>query len=706
MSLRISISVTFLLAGSLVCFSQSPSTLPPAPTPTPIKLSQQLEQSLDYAARLPAAPAEQRQQAYAKLLEGQRYIWSIFRTRTGRQNNARLASQALQQSLALDPTLSEGYTALAELALNTQPRDVDEAIRLAQLATRVNPNNFGARRILGRLHSYQAKFIGGPFDSAAANKAIAEWKQVARLDPRNAEAWAFLSELYERTGKDDESIDALRRWIASATPVDSQFYQMLMGGQSLGPEAATLKLGEALLKNGRTREAIATASTLVVDEPANLAAVDLLSDAVEGANAADAAIAVDALRQAVYANPTSPALVNLLAQVYARIGKVDDAAALLRSTSEKLQPTDRPSAASYHLTLADVYARADRLNDAIAEYDSALAVHGLIAGNTLSSEEREFAAQVFEKMIQAQKSAGRFADARATIERSRTFLGKTDLFADRQAINLARETGSRTEALSAVQAVRRRAPDDENLIRLEATLLAENGRVDEGAALIKKLIDTPATPPVVTNPGAGSGRESVTIAVPATDAFSNYLFISQLYSQAKRGKEAIEAANQAYGVARGAARKQIARLTLATAQQMSGDFAGAETTLRGLLQETPGNPIAMNNLGYFLLQRNERFQEAFELIQNAVRIDPTNPKYLDSLGWAYFKLGKLPDAEKYLKDALRFDSSSGTVYEHLGDVYQKQGKMDLAKTSWSRAASLFSEAADVTRVKQKLVAGK
>jgi len=114
----------------------------------------------------------------------------------------------------------------------------------------------------------------------------------------------------------------------------------------------------------------------------------------------------------------------------------------------------------------------------------------------------------------------------------------------------------------------------------------------------------------------------------------------------------------------------------------------------------------MNNLGYFLLERNERYQEAFDLIQGAVRIDPTNPKYLDSLGWAYFKLGKLPDAERYLKDALRFDSSSGTVYEHLGDVYQKQGKMDLAKTAWSRAASLFSESGDVTRVKQKLVAGK
>ena len=147
-------------------------------------------------------------------------------------------------------------------------------------------------------------------------------------------------------------------------------------------------------------------------------------------------------------------------------------------------------------------------------------------------------------------------------------------------------------------------------------------------------------------------------------------------------------------------------MTLATAQQGSGDFAGAETTLCGLLQETPGNPIAMNNLGYFLLERNERYQEALDLIQQAVKIDPTNPKYLDSLGWAYFKLNKFSEAERYLKDAIRYDSSSGTVYEHLGDVYQKQGKHELAKTAWSRAASLFSESGDVTRVKAKLVAGK
>ena len=125
-----------------------------------------------------------------------------------------------------------------------------------------------------------------------------------------------------------------------------------------------------------------------------------------------------------------------------------------------------------------------------------------------------------------------------------------------------------------------------------------------------------------------------------------------------------------------------------------------------LITGPSGNPIALNNLGYFLLERNERIEEAFDLIQQAVKIDPTNPSYLDSLGWAYFRLGKLPEAEKNLKEALRNDSSSGTIHEHLGDVYQKQGKMDLARSSWSRAASLFSDAADVKRVKGKLGSGK
>ncbi len=135
---------------------------------------------------------------------------------------------------------------------------------------------------------------------------------------------------------------------------------------------------------------------------------------------------------------------------------------------------------------------------------------------------------------------------------------------------------------------------------------------------------------------------------------------------------------------------------------MFGDFKSAEETLRGLLKQSPGNPIALNNLGYFLLERNEKFNEALDLIQQAVKIDPTNPSYLDSLGWAYFKLGKFDDAEKHLKNAVRLAMSSATIYEHLGDVYHKQNKRDLAKSVWQKALNLASDTEITERIKSKI----
>ncbi|PYS99130.1 MAG: hypothetical protein DMF63_13760 [Acidobacteria bacterium] len=704
MIFKIVFPIVLLLASVGTAFSQT-EVLPPMPSLP--KASEQFAKVLDSMRPEHVTPREQKEKAYAKLLEGQRYIWSADRLRspTARQNNARLAKIAFQESVELDPLLSEGYTALSELAINGQPQDVDEAIKLAQLSVKVNPNNFGARRILARLYTFQSHLVNGTFRPEIGAKAIGEWNQVVRLDPRNAEGWAFLSDLYDRTGKSDEQVDALRKWISAAAPVETRFYQMLTGGATLAPETASLKLGTILLKLGRTREAIETLSSLVADDPDNFNAVDLLREAVENASPESAAIAVEALKQAVYANPTNVAMINLLAQVQAQSGKGDDAAKLLRETSAKLLSTDRASASVLQVTLGDILARGDRVSDSLSAYESALTSRGIDGVAPLVETERDFALHVFGKMIQLLKTANRVNDAKAVIERARKALGPEDLFADREMISLLRESGDRAGALVEIRQVRTREPNDYGLIRLEATLLTETGKVDEAVALIKKLIDAPAVTPPSANASPG-GTESVVVAVPSSDAFSNYLFISNLYTQAKRGKDAAAAANQAYAVARGAERKQIARLTLATAQQMSGDVKGAEATLRELLKETPGNPIALNNLGYFLLDRDDKLQEALGLIQQAVKIDPTNPSYLDSLGWAYFRLGKLADAEANLKEALRLDSSSGTIHEHLGDVYEKEGKSELARASWNRAAKLFSESKDVDRVRKKFGSGK
>src|SRR5215207_8834022 len=123
-------------------FSQTAS---PSPASTP-RVSDQLSKVLSGLRADSVTPRVQKEKAYAKMLEGQRYVWGGDRMRSaaGRQNSVKLAKQAFQESLELDPLLSEGYTALAELAINGQPQDAEEAIRLALLAVKVNPNNFGA----------------------------------------------------------------------------------------------------------------------------------------------------------------------------------------------------------------------------------------------------------------------------------------------------------------------------------------------------------------------------------------------------------------------------------------------------------------------------------------------------------------------------------------------------------------------------------
>lgn len=667
-------------------------------SPTP-KVSDALSQKLT-ASRGAETPAEKKAQAYAKLLEGQRYIWKSnpMRSQSGAANNAKLAKAAIQAAVELDPTLAEGYTALAELAISTPPSDIDEAINLALIATKIQPNNFGGHRILARLYTYKSQLHNGIVNQIFAAKAITEWKEVARLDPRNAEAWAFLSEFYDNASKPAEQIDALRKWVAAATPLESQFYRRVMGGrETLSPESATTKLATALIRNGKSKEAVEVLAILIADDPDNSEALNLLREALENAGSDAGGIAVESLQQAAFANPENTAIVVLLAQVQARNGKTDEAVKLLRETSAKLAASDKVSASSLQVSLGDIYSGTDRVNEAVAAYEKAFELRGIKEGAPVAERDREFVMQVFEKMIRAYKLANRTADVRAVIQRARKLLGKEDLFADRQSILLFRESGDRAAALAAVQNVRKRIPDDYGFLRLEASVLTEMGRIDEAVAMIRKLSMPVAMPPKTVTDGG-----IISVPSPVYDDFSNQLFIAQLYSQANKPKEAAEAANQAYSTAKGQERKQLAKLTLATAQQMAGDYKGAEATLREILKQTPGNPIALNNLGYFMLERGDRIDEALELIRQAVAIDPTNPSYLDSLGWGYFKHGKLNGAESKLREAARYDPASPVIQEHLGDVYEKQGKSEQARATWQRALALTTDAANTERLRNKL----
>lgn len=692
------LAVSLLVLFNFSAFAQEGATGTAQTSPTPVlKIADLLAQNLQ--KQTTDVSRERREQAYSKLLEAQRYMWSRQRARS--QSSVRtalqLARQSVQQAVELDPRLAEGYIFLAELTLSAPPYDADEAIKLANIGVQLNKNSFGAHRILARLYTLKSGIarnegnLSGAASSASlnaefTNKAIGEWKEITRLDPRSAEAWAFLSEFYDAQGKKQDRIDALNNWISAATPLETSFYQNIFGKQEdLTPESATTKLGSALLSNNQNKEAIEILSRAIADDPSNSAAVELLREAVENSDANTASTAIEALKQAVYANSANISLIKLLADIQARSGRIDDSAKILNDSISKIAEKDKNAAANLQVTLGDIYADNERFDDAVKNYRNALTLRGITNEQPITDDERDFAITIYDKMIRAYKNAGRTAEATSLIEEARRVFGKSDLFADRQLIDFYRETGKNDEALKVIKSLRLKNPGEYFLMRLEATLLTDMGKVDEGVAIIQPLIGKTSAVPSIMN-----------------DDFVNHLFISSLYSAGKRGKLAIDSANKAYNLAQDAERKQIAKLTLATAQQRSGDFASAETTLREILKQNSRNPIALNNLGYFLIERNQKLDEALNLIQQAVRIDPTNPSYLDSLGWAYFQLGKYAEAEKHLKNAAKYDIGSATIQEHLGDVYQKLNKQDLAKRAWQKALNLTSDTEEVTRLKTKL----
>ncbi len=694
---KIIVPAVLILAGGFQnAFGQTPS-------PTP-KISEIVSKNLARTVDRNAIPREQRAEAYAKLLEGQRFIWNANPQRARFQNimksTADQARQALLKAIELDPTLAEAYTALAELSKNIPPGDIDEAVFLANAAVKIDKNNFGGHQVLAQLYTFKSSLNRGILDAEQTQKAIAEWNEIARLDPRNAEAYAFLSEFYLRTKKPEENINALRKWVGAAQPISNGFYGRIFPNETLLPENGSLKLARALVKARQPREAIEILSLIIADSPDNEEAVALLQEAVE-ADESSAAVATQALQQAVFANPENIALTVLLAQTQAKSGKIDEAAKLLRDASVKLAEKDKNSAAYLQVILGDILVGQNRIDDGVRAFQNALTVRGITETEAVTDDERDFAIRVFDKIIETYKKADRLAEAKSIIERARVVLGKNDLFADKKLISFYRDTGKKPEALQAIRALRANNTDDYSLLRLEATTLTDLGKVDEAVTLVKSLIGKKMPPPNPSTVGK-NGETVVRIGSPMYDDFSNYIFISNLYSQAKRGKEAVEAVNQAITAAQSSDRKEIGKLTLATVQQSAGDFQGAETTLRDIIKNSPQNPIALNNLGYFLAERGEKLDEAINLIKKALEISPNNPSYLDSLGWTYFKLGQLDEAEQNLKNALRFDDSSSTIQEHLGDVYQKQGKAELAKSSWRKALDLAVETEDSIRLKSKL----
>ena len=122
-----------------------------------------------------------------------------------------------------------------------------------------------------------------------------------------------------------------------------------------------------------------------------------------------------------------------------------------------------------------------------------------------------------------------------------------------------------------------------------------------------------------------------------------------------------------------------------------GEHRLADEAFEAALELDSENALVLNNYAYILSERDEHLDEALDMAVRANELDANNPYFLDTLGWVYFKLGRLAEAAEAIEQAVDTDDSFALLYDHLGDVYDAQGRTADARDAWARSLELDSE---------------
>jgi Flp pilus assembly protein TadD len=137
----------------------------------------------------------------------------------------------------------------------------------------------------------------------------------------------------------------------------------------------------------------------------------------------------------------------------------------------------------------------------------------------------------------------------------------------------------------------------------------------------------------------------------------------------------------------------------------AGDWQGAEADLQAAIAVEPDRPELLNFLGYAWVNRGVRVQEGLALIQRAADARPDQGYIIDSLGWAYFRLGQMDKAIEYLERAAELSPTDSEVIDHLGDAYWRAGRETEARFEWTAALDLKPDAVREATLRSKLDKG-
>jgi len=410
--------------------------------------------------------------------------------------------------------------------------------------------------------------------------------------------------------------------------------------------------------------------------------------------------AIAHLEEAVTGAPLDPPVEMALASLYLRADRTDAAIERLQKMIDEVPDYPPVTAPALRLLV--------RANESAGRAQEAAELRGKLA--TIRPDRTEWRVRQIEQMEQG----GRWSEAAAAWAALFQEDASAAIYRTRRAAALA-NSGRAQDARQLLLDETRQAPRNSAAWYLLAVVESRMGNADaaETAALrVVELDPKDGRGPLALARArfAAKNYRGVVEAVGgrvsepsdedvASGAFSEMAAeLSRAYMQLRQPKRGLEVLDRAR---RRVPSDEDLLFQLAVGYEQQRDYRRAEQSFRELIQLNATHAEALNYLGYMLADRGQKLPEAVQLITRALAEDPDNPSYLDSLGWAHFKLRQYEEAREPLEKAATALPQSSVVQEHLGDLYIQLKRPADAAAAFDRALSGDRDGVDAAAITKK-----
>jgi tetratricopeptide (TPR) repeat protein len=615
----------------------------------------------------------------------------------GRSELANKAIEEYRAAIDADPTSAYLTSGLAELYAKTGR--IRDAVVEAQDIIKRNPNNLEARRLLGRIYLRSlGDMQAGSGSESVLKLAIEQYEQIVRLQPDSMDDHLLLGRLYRLNNDlqkaENEFKIAVKLQPGSEEAVTTLAYlynelgdtaratQVLSSVPNAERSAKLYSaLGYTYEQQKQYKEAVEAYRHAIELDRDNLDAIRGLAQNLLNDGQADAAL--EQYKVIADANPEDAQTYVRIAEIYRKQGKFDLALDNLKKAESMVQDS-----VEVPYNIAAIYQAQGRYDEAVPIMRDLLKKSEKPEGK-YSNGEKSNRAVFLERLGTIYRDQGNNASA------NETFLEIVALGGDdniergyQQIIDTWREAKEWPKALDAAKEAVQRLPSTQ-LKMVLALQQADMGEADTALKDVRGMLK-----------GNADDREV-------------YLTLAQMNTRLRRFSDAEQALDKAEQLSTKTEDKEYVWFLRGANFERDKRYPEAEEQFKKVLASDPEHASALNYLGYMLADQNMKLEEAFGYIKRAVDLDPTNGAYLDSLGWAYFRLGKYELAEENLLKASQKINTDPTVHDHLGDLYQKTGRLKLAATNWERALTEWNrtiaaevDPADPVRVQKKLDSAK